>query len=327
MIGENIYTINLEVTARCNAKCPMCSRTYNSDVLSNQGETTIEDIRRMFPKETVPDLSVVGFGGNFGDPIVAKDIIEMHEYFYNLNPNVKFVMTTNGGTRSVEFWKTLAKYYQKDSGSFVEWHIDGLQDTNHQYRVGVVWEKLIENATAFINAGGSAIWFFIPFFHNEHQIEEAKSLSEKLGFEKFVVKASTRFKDYTKPFRHKEGVLYPPTDPKYNLKGKNELGELYCFAEHRNQIYVDAWNRFFPCGLMASYYSKGQIDDLVNLNERSVLDVVNDPNFQKLIKDSYADQESVCNKKCRKRYTCGLIDTGEKQISQNDWYEEFGRNA
>ena len=52
--------------------------------------------------------------------------------------------------------------------------IDGLEDTNHLYRVNTNFNKIMENAKAFINAGGIARWDFIAFAHNEHQIEEAK---------------------------------------------------------------------------------------------------------------------------------------------------------
>ena len=51
----------------------------------------------------------------------------------------------------------------------------------------------MENAKAFINAGGIARWDFIAFAHNEHQIEEAKALAEQMGFVKFRYKKSNRY--------------------------------------------------------------------------------------------------------------------------------------
>ena len=40
----------------------------------------------------------------------------------------------------------------------------------------------MENAQAFINAGGRARWDYIAFAHNEHQIDEARQLAEDMGF-------------------------------------------------------------------------------------------------------------------------------------------------
>ena len=74
----------------------------------------------------------------------------------------------------------------------VVWGIDGLEDTNHIYRVGAKWEKIINNAKAFIDAGGIASWQFIEFEHNKHQIEEAKQLAKELGFKEFRLVSSTR---------------------------------------------------------------------------------------------------------------------------------------
>ena len=37
----------------------------------------------------------------------------------------------------------------------------------------------MENVNAFISAGGTAYWKFLIFKHNEHQVEEAKKLSEQ----------------------------------------------------------------------------------------------------------------------------------------------------
>ena len=71
--------------------------------------------------------------------------------------------------------------------------IDGLEDTNHLYRVNTNFNKIMENAKAFINAGGLARWDFIAFAHNEHQIEEAKALAEQMGFVKFRYKKSNRY--------------------------------------------------------------------------------------------------------------------------------------
>jgi hypothetical protein len=44
-----------------------------------------------------------------------------------------------------------------------------LEDTNHLYRENVEWKKIMENARAFISAGGTAHWDMLIFDHNKHQ--------------------------------------------------------------------------------------------------------------------------------------------------------------
>ena len=68
-----------------------------------------------------------------------------------------------------------------------------IRDTNHLYRQNVRWEKVERAMDAFIDSGGRARWDYLIFEHNEHQVEEARRLSEQKGFERFQTKKSARF--------------------------------------------------------------------------------------------------------------------------------------
>ena len=87
-------------------------------------------------------------------------------------------MMTNGGARKPDYWRSLAE--TAGDKMHVVFGIDGLADTNHLYRRHVQWDKLIENAQAFIGAGGKAKWQFIKFPWNKHQVEQAKELSKQI---------------------------------------------------------------------------------------------------------------------------------------------------
>merc|ERR1711991_170093 len=88
---------------------------------------------------------------------------------------------TNGGYKSKEWWSVFA--------------IDGLADTHHLYRVNTRFERVIENAKAFIEGGGNAQWSFIRFGHNQHQEEQARKLAKEIGFKSFTACNSERFRD------------------------------------------------------------------------------------------------------------------------------------
>ena len=123
---------------------------------------------------------------------MAKDLYEILEYIANTNPDCCIRLHTNGGMRKPDFWSKLGKLFSTRKKQYWEWRvifsIDGLEDTNHLYRRNVVWQNLMENVKAFIDAGGMAEWDYLIFKHNEHQIDEAKQLSKKLGFKTFIPK-------------------------------------------------------------------------------------------------------------------------------------------
>jgi len=129
--------------------------------------------------------------GNYGDPIVAKDTLEVLRYFRQTNKDIRLSMNTNGSARTEEWWAELAEIL-KPNGHVI-FSIDGLEDTNHRYRRNTNWDKIISNVKAFIDAGGKARWEYIVFEHNEHQIESARKYASTLGFENFQVKKTSRF--------------------------------------------------------------------------------------------------------------------------------------
>jgi MoaA/NifB/PqqE/SkfB family radical SAM enzyme len=191
---EDIKTIHLEVTQNCQASCPMCDRNIvGGDVNPhiNLSELTLNDCKKIFSKEFIGQLNTMYMCGNLGDPIVARDTLEIFRYFRENNPNMWLSMNTNAGARNEEWWKELAAIFNKKGA--VIFSVDGLEDTNHIYRKGVVWHNVERSIHAFVSAGGRARWDYLIFEHNEHQVKQAEELSKQWGFEKFVAKKTGRF--------------------------------------------------------------------------------------------------------------------------------------
>ena len=229
---NDIKTVHLEVTERCNASCPMCARNINGGETNpwiHDAELSLEDIKKIFPNEFIQQLNHIYMCGNFGDPIVAKDTLEIFRHFRSVNSDILLSMNTNGSARQEDWWTELASVLNK---GYVIFSIDGLEDTNHLYRKGTNFERIIKNAKAFIDAGGRAVWEYIVFAHNEHQVEEARNLADKLGFEKFQVKKSARFLSTTGSLKESitsidkkghENVLMAPKNPKYRNSAIEQL--------------------------------------------------------------------------------------------------------
>lgn len=195
---EELTQLHVELTNACNAACPMCTRFHMNSPLTRPDLTidqiTLEKFKKYFPPEVIKKLEIVLFCGVHGDPGMARDLYEICEYIAETNPETAVRMNTNGGMRNPEFWSKMGKLCAKQRQDHwrweVTWSIDGLEDTNHIYRRNVVWDKVISNAQAFIDAGGYANWDYLIFKHNEHQIDEAKALSKKMGFAQFYPKKS-----------------------------------------------------------------------------------------------------------------------------------------
>jgi MoaA/NifB/PqqE/SkfB family radical SAM enzyme len=216
----------------------MCARNINGGEVNpwlTDSELTIDQIKTIFEPEFIAQLDRLYMCGNYGDPIAAQDTLETFQYFRKWNARMNLSMHTNGSAKRPEWWKELAGVLGHNG--YVVFSVDGLEDTNHLYRQNTVWSKIMENAQAFIEAGGRAHWDYIVFAHNEHQVEEAEALSKAIGFEKFRIKKSARFfsmaSGVTKEMHqaaNRKGMLttllQPPTNPKYRNTVIDELSKV-----------------------------------------------------------------------------------------------------
>ncbi len=191
---DEIKTVHLEITQKCQAACPMCDRNENGGVDNRHitnAELSFEDCQSIFTPAFINQLKTMYMCGNLGDPIVARDSLEVFNYFRENNEKMWLSMNTNGGAKSADWWRELAGVFGRMGA--VIFSVDGLSDTNHLYRQNVNWNNVERNMRAFIDAGGRARWDFIIFGHNEHQVDEAEELAKAWGVERFIKKKSGRF--------------------------------------------------------------------------------------------------------------------------------------
>ena len=270
--AHEIRAVHLEITSKCNASCPMCLRNISGGKVNPQlplSELFLDDIKKIFPPEFIKQLNKIYYCGNYGDPVAAKDTLESLKYFKETNPQIQLSIFSNASARSVAWWKDLATLTNE-----VHFAIDGLADTNAIYRRGTQFDVIMRNAQAFIAAGGRAVWDYIIFRHNEHQIDEAKALSEKMGFYKFNLKKTGRFFSNTRTEVKSQQAVYNaegefeyflemPLNPKYHngaLAKEEVLAKKYghlenyldqtivsCKVEAEKSVYVSAEGYVFPC--------------------------------------------------------------------------------
>ena len=246
--ANEITTVHLEVTERCNASCPQCARNINGGEVNPQlhnAELSLDDVRTILKPEFIKQLNRLYMCGNYGDPISANDTLEIFEYIRSHNAKMQLSFHTNASAKTPEWWSRLPAAMGKSH--YVVFSVDGLEDTNHLYRQGTVWKNIMRNAEAFIKAGGRARWDFIVFGHNEHQVEEARALAESMGFEKFNVKKSNRFFSNTRgavKAEHQAGnrkggettLLSMPKNPEYQNAALKQLESL---SKDKGEVKID----------------------------------------------------------------------------------------
>jgi MoaA/NifB/PqqE/SkfB family radical SAM enzyme len=253
---EHITGIHAEFTDKCNSGCPMCPRYINNGAELNPNlpktEVSLEQFMSWFDEKFVSKLKRLYACGNYGDPIAARDTLEIYQYLRKCNPNMALAMHTNGSARSTDWWYELGKTMNKSVyGDYCTFSIDGLEDTNHLYRRNTNFKKIMENVSAFIDGGGIAHWDFIVFDYNEHQVEEAKKIAQKMKFENFNVKRTTRWESFENGLgyynvKNKDGkidyVLKQPKnsnlrDETYKVLRENLLKPNYITEQEFDQLY------------------------------------------------------------------------------------------
>ena len=189
------------------------------DVQGSKGHMPFETFKNCVNVESAVKLNCVEFNGTWGDAIMHPELDRFVDHIIatkeiilrtcNKDNYMGCKIATNGAIRSPEWWANMAKKFIKlDEMSLescgrpardnrVVFAIDGMDNVTHQmYRRGCELDRVLENAQAFIDAGGKAEWQWIEFNHNEHQLDDAVELARKMGFSHIYTRGSRRLKEH-----------------------------------------------------------------------------------------------------------------------------------
>lgn len=344
----------MELSTRCQAACPMCGRN-NHGGLPNPNllldDMSLDLFKKIVNKDVLQQVGHYCFCGNYGDPMINNDLPDICEYIKNGKAEAQVHVHTNGGARTPDWWRKLRHSLPEKHCVFFA--IDGLEDTHSLYRINTQYEKVIENAKAFIDEGGTAEWVFIKFKHNSHQVEEAERRSKELGFTRFTMKNTIRFTGEEKfsVVNSKGNHLYylePPEDNQVtpiSLDTIDDFSKNYhsysidCYAKKHKEVYIDVHGKLFPCCFLAQgpYLNpndrplisnlkediKKQHQSLVNdlggedgidLSKRTLKEAVSDERFQTVWKKYWGEGKLLmCAKTCGKHN----VSKPKEQIIKN----------
>ena len=287
---DDIKMVELEISSHCNAQCPLCPRNLFGHPF-NAGcpvrHLSLADVKTIINADFIKQIDSFVFEGNFGDPLMNPELIKIVEY---LNKPVTII--TNGSLQTDSFWIKLATLPVT-----VVFGIDGLKGIHEIYRRGTDFDRIIKNATTFIDAGGRAEWKMIEFDHNRHQILECEQLSKQLGFYLFDLVNHGR---NSGPVFNKDGDLETVIG---NFTGSVKLshykdiinnGDMFiediddkpknsvkCKSVESSSIYITSEGEVYPCcfmGFSPRTYGKGRWHQPVN---KQIVDLLTDNNALK----------------------------------------------
>jgi MoaA/NifB/PqqE/SkfB family radical SAM enzyme len=198
----------------------------------------------------------VSMCGNNGDPIYHSRFIDLCRKLKDNNCKISIV--TNGSAKVKKWWQKLNNLLEQNDK--ITFSIDGLGDTNHIYRKNTKWKSIMDAVGTFKKRKCRMEWKFIVFKHNQHQIKEAKDLSDRLGFDHFRLEHSDRWlgeKDLMPDNEFVDAVYKQQKEILINPEFSTTMAPK-CIKNDKpqNDLYIDAEGDFYPCCWMGTYRYK-----------------------------------------------------------------------
>lgn len=324
---DQLTNLIIEPTAYCNLHCPQCPRFDQEGYITadlNPSHLDVDLLEKNLNPSKLTSLQNVRFEGDHGDIMMHPSPSSLFDIF----KNTQIIALTNGSMRSPIYWENLASR----KNLTITFSVDGLANTNHIYRINSNFEKIMANATAFIDAGGNATWKFIAFKHNEHQIEQARKLSQDMGFLEFTIDHSNRswftgLKWAVKIDGEYQYDIEPSSvaslpmgfSPTQKIGGllklklnddKNDLSKV-CWPISRKAVYISHSGHVLPCcmssalvwgkNIQSKLWQKiiGNLDS-ININKNTLEDILNSEFYQKnLLSSLHSNRKHpVCMTNC-----------------------------
>lgn len=346
---NEIACLHIEHTSKCNLLCPQCARVDSNGKKNSilpMEELTIDDYKKILTPEFAKQIERIFWCGNYGDSIASNNFLDCLEFVRHSGVG-GLTLVTNGSARNPAWWTKVAQILDRDT-DIVDFSIDGLEDTNHIYRINSNWNKLKENITAFINAGGNANWDYLIFDHNIHQVAEAKALAKELKFKSINYKNTSRFIDVSNfnevmEIETKNKSTISSKENKNKTKYEQIINKFDSFNSYVDQtpitckykvsktVYIDFQMKLWPCCWVgAPTYFENEDDiqkvqlkalesryekDFNSLREHTLKDVLEHEFYNKDLTNSWSN---TMEDKNAKLFTCGRTCGTDYEFSSEE---------
>lgn len=268
MLAADVTWLQVENTTKCNAWCTSCGRNNGGYGLRNDfvdHDLSIDRFTEVLDQLT--NLHSIQFCGTHGDSCASA--LSMQHFELACARAHQVHIHTNGSLRSTVWWTAVAHLLTANVSKHEVWFtLDGLAGTHEIYRQGTSWQKTIDNASAFINAGGHAVWQFIPFAHNEHEIMQCIKLSQQLGFKKFEFVRDVRYPHQSRHYQTGKTISILPWSKDQHMskytQSNRTVTKSQCRHLQQPSMYLNANGKISHCCFFNKYRA---VDSMVQLTD------------------------------------------------------------
>jgi molybdenum cofactor biosynthesis enzyme MoaA len=291
--------LQFELSSMCNALCLGCVRTdtqtFNDKkfIIPEKEYISFDVFKKILAAPEFSSVTHLEFCGTIDDPLMHPELLEFLSFAATVGKyNVH--IHTNASLRNASYWTKLAEVLKKHKSHSVKFSIDGLEDTNHIYRQNTTWSKIMENAEAFIQAGGTASWQYLIFPWNQHQVMDAKALSVKMGFYEFMSRhdrsvATTRGLETIQKIKasniQRSAGNRSSVDSVNKDLAESVNNEIQCNNQIKKMYFIGFDSKLWPCCFLHNGFMNMD-DGKRNLLQQRLYDTYGDTGWNDLNKHS-----------------------------------------
>ena len=305
LIPKNIFefkTIVLDLTNRCNLKCPLCFRT-NTEINSLYDQD-FKQVKQLLKKQISNKTDTILLANIYAEPLLYKYINETLDYIKMLsklfNKKVNTILETNASYQNKEYWLKQAELSKTHNIKYVFSLCGSTQELHSKYRVNANLEKTINNIKTFINHSDSYEIILIEFKYNQKDIKNYKTwdILKDIPKDKIYIMPTTMFNEmvyhkeeysdfnsvntFNDNIDNKENIIYPGLiDSTIQMAGGDSNSQpdsfypcnLFRFIEKRpikntyndiKDLYIDIYNNVYD---FCRNCTKKQQQNLLNINQ------------------------------------------------------------
>jgi molybdenum cofactor biosynthesis enzyme MoaA len=290
--NANKLKILVELSSVCNAACPQCDRfkphTLETHDFITRKKWSVGEFQSAFSPQELQHMDHIVLSGLYGEPTTCRDLLEIVAYVRENSPNTLIQLTTNGSTRTEEWWQQLGLVGGEKLS--VQFDVDGIDQGMHsRYRRNTDLAKILRNMRAFANVNPNVGVLTIVFEHNERYLQDIKALTAVHGAQHWDQIESARFSQerhsvYT--YTDKDGIWhelkqsnhqllsYQPETRKIrnfqlsDINYSDSTHEITCAAADQARLQMDYNGNVWPCCWMQTEADHG--DESVDSNVKFI---------------------------------------------------------
>ncbi|MBK7878963.1 MAG: radical SAM/SPASM domain-containing protein [Saprospiraceae bacterium] len=240
MSGKSIHwgmpvTVAIEPTTACNLRCPECPSGLRAFTRPT-GNLRLDQFKQYLdPLKNHLSNLIFYFQG---EPFINPELLNMVRHAHQLN------IYTSSSTNAHFLDEDTCEKIVRSGLDRLILSIDGLtQESYEQYRIGGDLVKVLQGTKNLVAAKEKLksktpflVFQFLVVRHNEHEIEELKTLAKELGVDKIELKTA-------QVYNYVHGSKLIPEQEVYSRYQKKEDGTF----QIKNPLHNECWRMWQGC--------------------------------------------------------------------------------